>query len=81
MSYYPLDSNDEITTALNHEQLLLLEKLKEFNFTKEQLIGTLIACDNKFIINELLDIISKEEQTPSFDKVALINQIIKLIRN
>ena len=27
------------------------------------------------------EIISKEEKSPSFDKVALIHQIIKLIRN
>ena len=81
MSYYPIDYTEEKTTSLNHEQLSLLNKLKKFNFTQEQLIGTLLACNNKFIINELLDIISKEEKSPSFDKVALIHQILKLIRN
>lgn len=81
MSYYPIDYTEEKTTSLNHDQLSLLNKLKEFNFTQEQLIGTLLACNNKFIINELLDIISKEEKSPSFDKVALIHQILKLIRN
>ena len=81
MSYYPIDYTEEKTTSLNHDQLSLLNKLKKFNFTQEQLIGTLLACNNKFIINELLDIISKEEKSPSFDKVALIHQIIKLIRN
>lgn len=81
MSYYPIDYTEEKTTSLNHDQLSLLNKLKEFNFTQEQLIGTLLACNNKFIINELLDIISKKEKSPSFDKVALIHQILKLIRN
>lgn len=81
MSYYPIDYTEEKTTSLNHEQLSLLNKLKKFNFTQEQLIGTLLACNNKFIINELLDIIAKEEKFPSFDKVALIHQILKLIRN
>ena len=78
--YKPLDFKEEKSIELNNEQLTLITKLKEFNFSKNEIIGTLIALNNKFAIEEILDFIAQKEQSITLDKNILKEQILKIIR-
>ena len=76
----PIDYIDENTIILSNEQLLLIKKLKEYKFTEEEIIGSLVALNYKFVLDEILDFITKSEQEYTLTKKRIIKKIIKLIR-
>ena len=76
----PIDYIDENTIILSNEQLLLIKKLKEYKFTEEEIIGSLVALNYKFVLDEILDFITKSEQEYTLTKKRIIKKIIKIIR-
>ena len=76
----PIDYIEEKTIILSNEQLLLIKKLKEYKFTEEEIIGSLVALNYKFVLDEILDFITKSEQEYTLTKKRIIKKIIKIIR-
>lgn len=76
----PLDYKDEQSPKLNKEQLQLIDKLKEYDFSEEEIIGYLVALNNKFVIDEILDFIIKKEQTNTISKSKIGRRIRRTAR-
>lgn len=77
----PIDYIEEKAITLNQEQLLLIDKLKEYNFSNKGIIGILIALNYKFAVDEILDFIIKKEQNKTISKHKIIQRVLKIIRN
>lgn len=77
----PIDYIEEKSITLNQEQLLLIAKLKEYNFSSKGIIGILIAMNYKFAVDEMLDFIIKKEQNKTINKHKIIQRVLEIIRN